>query len=284
MSLRNLPQARAPQRPKFYNGEAPSDALGLWAEGPHAADANDPNIISIYDVIGEDWWTGGGFTAKRMSGALRAIGSNPVTVAINSPGGDMFEGIAIYNMLREHPAKVTVKVMGYAASAASVIAMAGDEILMGIGSQMMIHNAWGVAIGNKHDFKAALDLFTTFDSSMVEIYSARTGLDDKSIAAMMDGDGKAADGTWMTAKQAVDKGFADGLTDDAAPDASASVRPEIAAKRRIDGILAKEMPRSERRRLFAEAAGTRNATGTAMRTAGADLNEGLKALIHSMKS
>lgn len=285
MSLRNLPQARAPQRPKFYAGEAPSDALGRWADGPQAAEADDPNVISIYDVIGDDPWTGGGFTARRMAAALRTIGGAAVTVSLNSPGGDMFEGVAIYNLLREHPASVTVKVMGYAASAASVIAMAGDEILMGVGSQMMIHNAWGLTVGNKHDFQAAADLFSTFDASMVEIYTARTGLDDKAIVAMMDGEGKGADGTWMTAKQAVEKGFADSLTEDAATSASASIRPDIAARRRVDGALARAgLPRSERRRLFADMTGTHDAAGTATHDAGADLNAGLLALINTLKS
>src|SRR5690606_25853470 len=108
MSLRKLPEAKAPPRPKNFQWDAPSDVLAKWADRPHAAEADEPNTISIYDVIGEDWWTGGGFTAKRMAAALRSIGKNDVTVNINSPGGDMFEGIAIYNLLREHPAKVTV--------------------------------------------------------------------------------------------------------------------------------------------------------------------------------
>src|SRR5690606_23214700 len=121
--------------------------LAKWAERPQAAEGDDPNTISIYDVIGEDWWTGGGFTAKRAAAALRSIGKNPVTVNVNSPGGDMFEGIAIYNLLREHPAEVTVNVMGLAASAASIIAMAGDKINVALGSFVMIHNAWGIVIG-----------------------------------------------------------------------------------------------------------------------------------------
>ena len=89
-----------------------------------AAEADEGATISIYDVIGEDWWTGEGVTAKRIAAALRAIGKEPVTVAINSPGGDMFEGLAIYNLLREHEGEVNVKVLGLAASAGSVIASA----------------------------------------------------------------------------------------------------------------------------------------------------------------
>ena len=105
-------------------------AIDRWKPEVHAA-ADDDNSISIYDVIGEDFWTGEGVTVKRIDAALRKIGNRDVVVNINSPGGDVFEGIAIYNRLREHPAKVQVKVMGLAASAASIIAMAGDEIQIG---------------------------------------------------------------------------------------------------------------------------------------------------------
>jgi ATP-dependent Clp protease protease subunit len=86
----------------------------------------------MFEDIGEDFWTGGGITAKKVSPQLRAIGDRPVEVQLNSPGGDMFEGIAIYNVLREHPQDITVKVMGMAASAASLIAMAGDTVEIGV--------------------------------------------------------------------------------------------------------------------------------------------------------
>src|SRR5690606_18124282 len=96
-------------------------------ETPQFAAIDGSDTITILDVIGYDWWTGEGVTAKRVSAALRAIGEKPVTVLINSPGGDFFEGVTIYNMLRAHPSKVTVQILGIAASAASVIAMAADE-------------------------------------------------------------------------------------------------------------------------------------------------------------
>ena len=205
MSLRLLPEAKAFQRPNNFKWDAPSDVLAKWSERPMAADADDPNTISIYDVIGEDWWTGGGFTAKRMSAALRSIGKADVTVKINSPGGDMFEGIAIYNLLRDHPAKVTVEVMGLAASAASIIAMAGDEIKMGLGSFMMVHNAWGVVIGNRHDLSEAASLFEGFDSALVDIYEARTGMKRAEIIKLMDAE------TFMGPSDAVTNGFADAV-------------------------------------------------------------------------
>jgi ATP-dependent protease ClpP protease subunit len=161
MSLRELPQASLSGRPKNFHWDAPTDALAAWADLPLAATgAEDPATISIFDQIGQDFWSGEGVTAKRIGAALRSVGPNPVTVAINSPGGDMFEGIAIYNMLAAHPADVTVKVLGIAASAASIIAMAGDTILMGDGAQLMIHNSWGVVVGNQHDLADAATVLT----------------------------------------------------------------------------------------------------------------------------
>ena len=117
MSLLDLPRAAMPARPKNFQWDAPSDVLTQWADRPLAAASEDAATISIMDVIGEDWWTGNGFTAKRASAALRAVGNVDVTVNINSPGGDMFEGIAIYNLFAAHPGKVTVNVLGLAASA-----------------------------------------------------------------------------------------------------------------------------------------------------------------------
>lgn len=140
MSKIKLHRPQAFDRPDHLQWDAPSQALSRWSEMPAAAEADNPNTISIYDVIGEDW-SGEGVTARRIAAALRRIGENDVTVNINSPGGDMFEGLAIYNLLAEHPGAVNVRVMGIAASAASIIAMAGDTIEMGLGSFIMIHNA-----------------------------------------------------------------------------------------------------------------------------------------------
>ena len=236
MSLRKLPEAKAFQRPSNFQWDAPSDVLAKWAESPQAAEADDPNTVSIYDVIGEDLWSGGGFTAKRMGAALRAIGKNDVTVKINSPGGDMFEGIAIYNLLRDHPAKVTVEVMGWAASAGSIIAMAGDEIRMGLGTFMMVHNAWGVVVGNRHDMRDGADLFDGFDSAIADIYEARTGMDRAAIVKLMDAE------TFMGPSEAVANGFAD-VVDQTRTEASASAASTpnrtVMARRRTEAALAK---------------------------------------------
>lgn len=269
MSLNRTPVA-AVARPKSYQWDVPLSALERWESAPQAAEADDPNTISIFDVIGEDYWSGGGFTAKRAAAALRSIGKNPVTVNVNSPGGDMFEGLAIYNLLASHPGEVTVNVMGYAASAASIIAMAGDRVIMSTGSMMMIHRAWGLAVGNTHDFTDAATLFQSFDSSMADIYAARTGLAQDVVLSLLDGPSKASDGTWLSADEAIEKGFADEKgAGTAKPDAKAELPAHIAAMRRIDRALAAAgETRRSRTQLLHEIRGERDAAENATRDAG----------------
>lgn len=252
MTLRKLPEARTFDRPQAYQWDAPSDVLERWAKAPVAAAGEDDQTITIFDQIGEDFWTGEGVTAKRVAGALRAIGPQAVTVKVNSPGGDMFEGIAIYNLLRAHPAKVTVEVVGWAASAASIIAMAGDEIVVGLGGFIMVHNAWGMVVGNRHDMRTAADLFDGFDAALADIYEARTGMDRAKIVDLMDQE------TFMGAREAVEAGFADRVDEEMAAAASAASDADtgLAAVRRVDAALAKQgMPRSERKSVLRELKG-----------------------------
>ena len=185
---------------------APS-VLDRWAEdgaGIRSLERGD-NVITMFDIIGEDFWSGGGITAKTVAAQLRAIGDRPVEVQINSPGGDMFEGIAIYNVLREHPQAITIKVMGMAASAASVIAMAGDTVEIGAASFIMIHNCWVLAMGNRHDMQETADFLAPFDSAMAEVYAARTGKTVAECAKWMDAE------TFMSGSQAIERSFADTL-------------------------------------------------------------------------
>lgn len=266
MSLRKLPEARTFQRPQNFQWDAPSDVLARWAEAPRAAASDDDTTISMFDVIGEDFWTGTGVTAKRVSAALRAIGDQDVTVKINSPGGDLIEGIAIYNLLRGHPAKVTVEVLGWAASAASIIAMAGDEIRMGLGTFMMVHNAWGVVVGNRHDMREAAELLDGFDGAIMDIYEARTGLKRAAIEKLMDAE------TFMGPSEAIKNGFADVVDDTIGTDTDVEnfAAGPVNIRRRMDAALAKQgVSRSERRRMFAElAGGTHDAAPTATHDAG----------------
>jgi ATP-dependent protease ClpP protease subunit len=180
------------------------DKWAADAAGVRAVERGD-NVITMFDAVGEDYWSGGGVTAKKVAAQLRAIGDRPIEVQINSPGGDMFEGIAIYNVLREHPQEITVKVMGMAASAASIIAMAGDKIEIGAASFIMIHNCWVVAIGNRHDMQETSEWLEPFDQAMVDLYATRSGQDAKLIAKWMDSE------TFMSGSQAIERGFADSL-------------------------------------------------------------------------
>jgi ATP-dependent Clp protease protease subunit len=219
-------------------------ALDRWNPGVMAASEGDASI-SMYEVIGEDPWTGGGVTLKRIDAALRSIGNNPVTVNINSPGGDVFEGIAIYNRLREHPATVNVKVLGLAASAASIIAMAGDNIEIGASSFLMIHNAWVMAVGNRHDMQEVAAFLEPFDRALADVYVARTGADLATVQAAMDSE------TWFSGSQAVELGYADALLPaDAVKQVENAVDPQINALRRIEALACHAAPRSAVRDLL----------------------------------
>lgn len=247
MTIRTLPEIKALDSLSGIGFAPPDDVLVRWKPEVRAADDGD---ISIYDVIGEDSF-GGGITTKRIAAALRSIGARDVTVNINSPGGDFFEGIAIYNLLRDHPHKVTVKVIGLAASAGSVIAMAGDDIQVSEVGFLMVHNAWAVAIGNRHDMRAAADLLEPFDDAMAGLYASRAGVKRDVAADWMDKE------TWFNGQAAVDAGLADSVLGDAEIDTRAAIDAKgIAAVRRVESALARQgMPRSERRALIGEITG-----------------------------
>ncbi|EOH6199326.1 head maturation protease, ClpP-related [Citrobacter farmeri] len=241
MSKKQLPAAPAGRPCAGVTSEPMPVALERWNGGIRAASSDD-NTISIFDVIGKDYWDEG-VTAKRISGALRSLNGADVTVNINSPGGDMFEGLAIYNLLREYQGKVTVKVLGIAASAASIIAMAGDEIQIGRGAFLMIHNCWVFAVGNRHDFAELAVSLEPFDKAMADIYAARSGLEMASVQKLMDAE------SYIGGSDAVEKGLADSLLSaDAVSDGDES---PAAALRKLDALLAKtNTPRSERRKLI----------------------------------
>lgn len=260
MTVKRLPAApEARQRPRVRS-DISDKALARWNPGVRAADDTD-RTIGIYDVIGQDYWTGEGVTAKRIAAALRSIGAGPVTVNINSPGGDMFEGFAIYNLLREHPGEVTVKVLGLAASAASVIAMAGDTVQMSRASFLMIHNAWVIAAGNRNDLREIADFLEPFDRAMADIYAARTGLDAAAIGEMLDAE------TWLGGSDAIAQGFADELL--ASDQIAEGEKANAAAVRRLEAALrASGMSRSEAMRLISEfKSSLRDAAGSGERDA-----------------
>lgn len=204
MNRHTMPSAVVLARPEHAHSACPPRALAAWNPGIRAA-AGDETVIQILDVIGYDWWTGEGVTAKGVSAALAAAGGQDVTVVINSPGGDYFEGLAIYNLLRDYAGQITVKVLGIAASAASVIAMAGSEVLIARAGFLMIHNAWVTTSGDRHQLRDTATWLEPFDATAVDIYGARSGLDAAELATMLDKE------TWIGGADAVAKGFADDL-------------------------------------------------------------------------
>jgi ATP-dependent protease ClpP protease subunit len=229
--------------------ELSAQALARWDETISAAAPKSDNTISILGPIGEDIF-GEGVTVKRITAALRAIGDQDVIANINSPGGNMFEGLAIFNALREHPRKVTVRVLGIAASAASLIAMAGDTIEVAKAGFIMIHNANVPDAGNRHDKREIADKLEQFDAAMAGLYADRTGLPRAKIAAMMD------DETFLAGEDAVTAKFADALLSSDA--VTHEPKAEMTALRRLDDALARgdRLPRAERRALISEITGT----------------------------
>lgn len=248
MTIKSLPAAPEGRPFAREKRDLPSSAMERWNGSIKAAKPDD-NSISIFDVIGADYW-GEGVTASRIAGALRSLDGADLTVNINSPGGDMFEGLAIYNLLREYQGKVTVKVLGLAASAASVIAMAGDEVQIGRGAFLMIHNCWVYAMGNRHDLAQIAADMEPFDKAMGDIYSARSGLSLEDVSTMMDGE------TYIGGSDAVEKGFADRLL--SADEITDDDDSPSAALRKLDALLAKtDTPRSERRKLLKALSGSK---------------------------
>lgn len=152
--------------------------------------------------IAQDSWFDDDITPKKFKAELTAA-TGDIAVWLNSPGGDVFAAGQIYTMLKEYEGKVTVKIDGIAASAASVIAMAGDEIVMSPVAMMMIHNPATVIFGEAGDLAIGIKMLTEVKESIVNAYEERTGLSRSKISNMMDAE------TWFSAKKAVELGFAD---------------------------------------------------------------------------
>ncbi len=171
--------------------------------------------VFIYDEIG--YW---GITASDFARDLKALGDvSQINLHINSPGGNVFDGVAIYNLLKHHKASVTTHVDGLAASMASVIAMAGDRIVMPDNALMMIHNPWGGAVGDAAEMRKMADVLDKIKASLMTVYIARTGLSEADVTAIMDVE------TWYTGSEAVAAGFADETS--GAVDLAASMRWDL---------------------------------------------------------
>lgn len=274
MSKRNLlPVANFNAKEK--GGVSPL-AFDRWNPAIKASDEND-NTIGIYDPIGYDYWDDSGVTAKRISAALRSLDGADVVVNINSPGGDVFEGLAIYNLLREYKGHVTVRVLGVAASAASFIAMAADEIQIARAGFFMIHNAWTGVLGNRNDLRETADFLEQIDDTIADIYHVRSGLSMDELKADMDKE------RWINGRDAIDSGFADAfLPSDVVVEDTKNFTKEKIAAHKADILLAKAgMSRSSRRELIQDLKGTPGATNQATPSASNDV---LESVLQSMRN
>lgn len=274
MSKRNLlPVANFNAKEK--GGVSPL-AFDRWNPAIKASDEND-NTIGIYDPIGYDYWDDSGVTAKRISAALRSLDGADVVVNINSPGGDVFEGLAIYNLLREYKGHVTVRVLGVAASAASFIAMAADEIQIARAGFFMIHNAWTGVWGDRNDLRETADFLEQIDDTIADIYHVRSGLSMDELKTDMDKE------RWINGRDAIDSGFADAfLPSDVVVEDTKNFTKEKVAAHKADILLAKAgMSRSSRRELIQDLKGTPGATNQATPSASNDV---LESVLQSMRN
>lgn len=176
--------------------------------------AAEETTVWLYDFIGFDAWSGTGVSAEAFAKEIAAINTPVIRLRINSPGGSVFDGRAMYAALKNHPSKVIASIEGVAASAATSVAMAADEVQMVKGSMFMIHNAWTFAMGNANDLIETAALLEKIDGNLADDYTAKTGASADQVREWMSAE------TWFTAQEAVDAGFADAVVD--GPQASAS--------------------------------------------------------------
>lgn len=185
-----------PQTKKFWT----------WTNQADGENANE-RVLELYGTIAEESWFDDDVTLQMFRDELFA-GSGPVTVWINSPGGDCVAASQIYSMLMDYKDDVTVKIDGIAASAASVIAMAGTTVLMAPTALMMIHNPMTLAFGDHEDMQKAIEMLAEVKESIINAYEIKTSLSRARLSHLMDAE------TWMNANKAIELGFADDLLTD----------------------------------------------------------------------
>ena len=206
---------------KFWNWVKNEDGRTLYFDG----------------YIAQDSWFDDDITPKKFKAELlRDTGD--IAVWLNSPGGDVFAASQIYTMLREYPGKVTVKIDGIAASAASVIAMAGDEVVMSPVAMMMIHNPATVIIGEAAELQSAVKMLGEVKDSILNAYEERTKLPRGKLSAMMDAE------TWFSAQKAVELGFADKIL--YAPEATDAPEGFLFDRLTVTNALLRKLPRPSR--------------------------------------
>ena len=175
-----------------------------WIRNEDESVPDMERTLFLNGMISDETWYGDEVTPQLFKDELNA-GNGNITVWINSPGGDVFAAAQIYNMLRDYKGSVTVKIDGIAASAASVIAMAGDKVCVSPVAMMMIHNPATVAFGDHAEMQKAIDMLAEVKESIINAYVIKTGLSRSKLSHLMDAE------TWMDANKAVELGFADDI-------------------------------------------------------------------------
>lgn len=214
---------------------------------------NKTGEVLLYGEISDVSWWGDEVTPKQFKEDLGALGDvETIKVFINSPGGDVFAGQAIYSMLKRHKAQVHVYIDGLAASIASLIAMAGDKVVMPANAMMMIHNPWTLAVGNANDFRKLADDLDKIRDSMITAYGSRSALTTEEIKGLLDAE------TWLTAQECVEYGFADEVEE--AKELAASIDKKFLSRYQnipetLKKVLDGEKPKNDdqlKRKLFLE--------------------------------
>ena len=186
---------------KFWNWKKVTNEAGV-----------ESRVLELDGTIASESWFDDDITPKMFKEELFS-GSGPITIWINSPGGDCIAASQIYSMLKDYQDEVTVKIDGIAASAASVVAMAGDKVLMAPTALMMIHNPSMLAFGDHNDMAKAIDILNEVKESIINAYEIKTGQSRTVLSHLME------DETWMNAKKAIELKFADGFLEDSKVDA-----------------------------------------------------------------
>ena len=208
----------------------------FWNITTHAD--GEPRTLYLEGAISDETWWGDEVTPRMFKDDLDA-GSGDITVWINSPGGDVFAAAQIYNMLMDYPNNVTVKIDGIAASAASVIAMAGTRVLMSPVSMMMIHNPSTIAIGDAEEMTRAKEMLDEVKESIMNAYEIKTDLSRTKLSHMMDAE------SWMNAKKAVELGFADDiLFSEDAPEPAVVTDGMIFSRQAVTNSFLKKLPQN----------------------------------------
>jgi ATP-dependent Clp protease protease subunit len=230
MTLRKMPTIQNFELPEGFEPGIRPDSLQAWKpelDLANLAAQDGDTVIEIYDLIGQDDFFGG-VSSRMIAAQLR--GAKDVTVNINSPGGSFVEGNAIYNLFVQHPFKVTMNVIGWAASAASIVLMGADVSRISPSGFVMIHNGQAGVEGDRHELREVADMLDKVDDAIAGVYAARTKLGKRKITDFLDAQ------TTFSAKEAVENGFVDEILEPGAVATNARVKNE-AQTVRVDRMV-----------------------------------------------